>query len=130
MKATVDTILKIHSREPPGDILAFLTGQEEVERTVRMLEDSANANMIQESGKKNPEILILPMYGSLPYMEQLKVFRAPPKGTRKVVIATNVAETSITISGIVYGEFHLCRTVRSVFKYNNKLSLQLLTVVL
>ena len=44
------------------------------------------------------------MYGSLPYSEQLKVFRGTPRGLRKVVVATNIAETSITISGIVFGK--------------------------
>jgi HrpA-like RNA helicase len=43
------------------------------------------------------------MYGSLPNTEQLKVFRSTPRGLRKVVVATNIAETSVTIPGIVYG---------------------------
>jgi ATP-dependent RNA helicase DDX35 len=43
------------------------------------------------------------MYGSLPNTEQLKVFRSAPRGLRKIVVATNVAETSVTIPGIVYG---------------------------
>jgi HrpA-like RNA helicase len=43
------------------------------------------------------------MYGSLPNAEQLKVFRSTPRGLRKVVVATNIAETSVTIPGIVYG---------------------------
>lgn len=47
---------------------------------------------------------VLPMYGSLPARDQLKVFQYPPKGHRKVVVCTNIAETSITISGIVYGK--------------------------
>lgn len=49
------------------------------------------------------DLLILPMYGTLSNVDQLKVFFTPPRGTRKVVIATNIAETSITIPGIVYG---------------------------
>lgn len=44
------------------------------------------------------------MYGSLTNTEQIKVFRPTPKGMRKVVIATNIAETSVTIPGIVYGK--------------------------
>jgi len=43
------------------------------------------------------------MYGSLPNTEQLKVFRSTPRGLRKIVVATNIAETSVTIPGIVYG---------------------------
>jgi hypothetical protein len=44
------------------------------------------------------------MHGSLPNEDQLKVFQRPPLGTRKVVVATNVAEASVTIPGIVYGK--------------------------
>lgn len=43
------------------------------------------------------------MYGSLPNTEQLKVFRPTPRGLRKVVVATNIAETSVTVPGIAYG---------------------------
>jgi HrpA-like RNA helicase len=49
------------------------------------------------------KLLVLPMYGSLPNTEQLKVFRSTPRGLRKVVVATNIAETSVTIPGIAYG---------------------------
>lgn len=51
------------------------------------------------------KILPLAMYGSLPNSEQLKVFWTAPKDTRKVVVATNIAETSITIPGVVYGNY-------------------------
>lgn len=101
MQAIVDTVLKIHLSKDPGDILAFLTGQEEVDRAVRLLRE--HANLIQQQNKKE-NLLILPMYGSLPYHEQLKVFKRAEDGFRKVVIATNVAETSITIPGIVHGK--------------------------
>lgn len=49
------------------------------------------------------KLLPLPMYGSLPNAEQLKVFWRAAKDTRKVIVATNIAETSITIPNIVYG---------------------------
>lgn len=49
------------------------------------------------------KLLPLPMYGSLPNAEQLKVFWKVAKDTRKVIVATNIAETSITIPNIVYG---------------------------
>lgn len=101
VQATVDTVLKINSSKEQGDILAFLTGQEEVDRAVRLLNEHAN---VIEQQNKNEKMLVLPMYGSLPYHEQLKVFRSAPNGYRKVVIATNVAETSITIPGIVHGK--------------------------
>lgn len=96
IQETVDTILKIHKKELSGDILAFLTGQEEVLRAVSLL---------NEHQTNKDDMLILPMYGTLNNNDQLKVFFAPPKKVRKVVIATNIAETSITIPGIVYGRF-------------------------
>ncbi|CAH1113359.1 unnamed protein product [Psylliodes chrysocephalus] len=99
LQASVDTVLKINESKQPGDILVFLTGQEEVERTVRLLNE--HANLIEESRKKE-KIVVLPMYGSLPHHDQLKVFRSAPDGYRKVVVATNIAETSVTIPGIVH----------------------------
>ncbi|KAG5880171.1 hypothetical protein JTB14_001661 [Gonioctena quinquepunctata] len=99
VQASVDAVLKINSSKDPGDILVFLTGQEEVDRTVRLLNE--HANLIEESQKKE-KMMVLPMYGSLPYHEQLKVFKPAPNGYRKVVVATNVAETSVTIPGIVH----------------------------
>lgn len=50
------------------------------------------------------KLLPLPMHGTLTNDEQLKAFRPTPRGFRKVVFSTNVAETSVTISGIVHGK--------------------------
>lgn len=97
VKASVDTAMKIHECEPKGDILIFLTGHEEVDRAVSLLKEHAS-----QSRNSELKLLPLPMYGSLPYGDQLKVFRPTPRDLRKVVVATNIAETSITISGIVY----------------------------
>lgn len=102
IKETVNAVLSINSSKEPGDILAFLTGQEEVERAVNLL--SQHADLI-EMQKKKELMTILPMYGSLPNHDQLKVFRPAAQGYRKVIISTNIAETSITIPGIVYGLF-------------------------
>ncbi|KAJ8922324.1 hypothetical protein NQ315_004267 [Exocentrus adspersus] len=99
VQASVDTVLSINSSKDQGDVLVFLTGQEEVERAVRLLNE--HATLIEQS-KKKELMLVLPMYGSLPYYEQLKVFKPAPNGYRKVVVATNVAETSVTIPGIVH----------------------------
>ncbi|XP_068140498.1 LOW QUALITY PROTEIN: probable ATP-dependent RNA helicase DHX35 [Drosophila tropicalis] len=95
VKETVETIWKLHQREPPGDILAFLTGQEEVLEAIDLLKE-----YIAISDQNN--LKVLPMYGSMSSTDQLAVFFTPPKGVRKVVVATNIAETSITIPGIVY----------------------------
>eukprot|EP00055_Hartaetosiga_balthica_P013816 m.72619 g.72619 ORF g.72619 m.72619 type:complete len:696 (-) comp8390_c0_seq2:133-2220(-) len=93
--STMDTILTIHSTKGDGDILVFLTGQDEVEDIVKRLTDSIRQT-------KNKKALILPLYGSLPSREQMKVFEVPPENTRKIVVATNIAETSITIPGVVF----------------------------
>ncbi|XP_058892599.1 probable ATP-dependent RNA helicase DHX35 isoform X2 [Kogia breviceps] len=99
IKSTVETVMKIHQTEGDGDILAFLTGQEEVETVVSMLIEQARA--LGRTGMKR-HLRVLPMYAGLPSFEQMKVFERVSRTVRKVIVATNVAETSITISGIVY----------------------------
>lgn len=99
LKATVDTITRIHHQEKEGDILAFLTGQDEVETVTRQLIDVAKECIRTQAAMK---MKVLPMYGSLPASEQMKVFERCGRTTRKIVVATNIAETSITIPGIVY----------------------------
>ncbi|KAK1337743.1 hypothetical protein QTO34_002376 [Cnephaeus nilssonii] len=99
IKSTVETVMKIHQTEGDGDILAFLTGQEEVETVVSMLIEQARA--LGRTGMKR-HLRILPMYAGLPSFEQMKVFERVSRSVRKVIVATNVAETSITISGVVY----------------------------
>uniref|UniRef100_I3LZL6 Probable ATP-dependent RNA helicase DHX35 n=1 Tax=Ictidomys tridecemlineatus TaxID=43179 RepID=I3LZL6_ICTTR len=96
IKSTVETVVKIHQTEGDGDILAFLTGQEEVETVVSMLIEQARA--LARTGMKK-HLRVLPMYAGLPSFEQMKVFE---RVSRSVIVATNVAETSITIGGIVY----------------------------
>lgn len=97
VKETVATIMKIHRGDRPGDILAFVTGQEEVADAVALLREHTDADT---SGKD--DLLVLPMYGTLTNADQLRVFFAAPKGVRKAIIATNIAETSVTIPDIVY----------------------------
>ncbi|XP_043335427.1 probable ATP-dependent RNA helicase DHX35 isoform X2 [Cervus elaphus] len=99
IKSTVETVMKIHQTEGDGDILAFLTGQEEVEAVVSVLSEQARA--LGRTGMKR-HLRVLPMYAGLPSSEQMKVFERVSRSVRKVIVATNVAETSITISGIVY----------------------------
>ncbi|XP_047439691.1 probable ATP-dependent RNA helicase DHX35 [Mugil cephalus] len=99
VKATVETVLKIHETEDDGDVLAFLTGQEEVEKVVSLLQDQART--LSRYGMKK-HLRILPMYSGLPYADQMKVFERAPSSVRKIVVATNIAETSITINGILF----------------------------
>jgi len=105
VEAAVRTTLEIHRCEGPGDILVFLTGQAEIEQACEEIRSSA----AEMSGKDMPELVVYPLYSSLTPAQQKKIFdRAPgprveggPPG-RKVVISTNIAETSLTIDGIVF----------------------------
>ncbi|XP_016332269.1 probable ATP-dependent RNA helicase DHX35 [Sinocyclocheilus anshuiensis] len=99
VKATVETVMKIHETEDDGDVLAFLTGQEEVEKVVSMLQEQART--LSRYGMKK-HLCVLPMYAGLPYNEQMRVFERMSPTVRKVVVATNIAETSITINGVVF----------------------------
>ena len=95
--ATVVTVLQIHLTQPEGDILVFCTGQEEIENCEELLK-----TRIHEMETKPPELIIAPIYASLPSDLQAKIFEETPKGSRKVVLATNIAETSLTIDGVVF----------------------------
>ncbi|KAI1793063.1 P-loop containing nucleoside triphosphate hydrolase protein [Ganoderma leucocontextum] len=97
LDASLITVMQIHLSEPPGDVLLFLTGQEEIDTACEILYERMKA-----LGPKVPELLILPIYSALPSEVQSRVFEPTPPGARKVVIATNVAETSLTIPGIYY----------------------------
>ncbi|XP_038217051.1 probable ATP-dependent RNA helicase DHX35 [Zerene cesonia] len=109
VKATVDTIIKIHENEPFGDVLAFLTSQEEILSALETLQIYAEANNEKNKHRKSfasgihaADLSILPMYGSLPLHKQIKVFQMAERNVRKVILATNIAETSVTIPGVVY----------------------------
>ncbi|KAK7870441.1 hypothetical protein R5R35_000729 [Gryllus longicercus] len=92
------TIFQIHKEAPPNhDILVFLTGQEEIEAMANSIRQIA-----LELDGKAPQLKVYPLYSSLPSQQQLDVFRPTPVGMRKVILSTNVAETSVTISGIKY----------------------------
>lgn len=97
LDAALMTVMQIHLAEPPGDILVFLTGQEEIDTSCEILYERMKA-----LGPDVPELIILPVYSALPSEMQSKIFEPAPPGSRKVVIATNIAETSITIDGIYY----------------------------
>ncbi|XP_048472943.1 pre-mRNA-splicing factor ATP-dependent RNA helicase DHX16 isoform X1 [Rhincodon typus] len=97
LEACVVSVLQIHVTQAPGDILVFLTGQEEIETTCEMLQDRC-----RRLGSKIAELLVLPIYANLPSDMQAKIFEPTPAGARKVVVATNIAETSLTIDGIIY----------------------------
>eukprot|EP00842_Homolaphlyctis_polyrhiza_P007123 jgi/Hompol1/9/HPOL_001305-RA len=95
--AAMIAIMQIHKEQPPGDILVFLTGQEEIENLEKLLNEQSRTLPPDAQN-----MLICPIFASLPTSQQTKVFEAAPANTRKIVLATNIAETSITISGIRY----------------------------
>ncbi|KAL2833566.1 P-loop containing nucleoside triphosphate hydrolase protein [Aspergillus pseudoustus] len=97
LDAALITVMQIHLTEPPGDMLLFLTGQEEIDTSCEILYERMKA-----LGPSVPELVILPVYSALPSEMQSKIFDPAPPGGRKVVIATNIAETSITIDNIYY----------------------------
>lgn len=97
LDAALITVLQIHLTEPEGDILVFLTGQEEIDHACQCLYER-----MKGLGKDVPELIILPVYSALPSEMQSKIFEPAPPGKRKVVVATNIAEASLTIDGIYY----------------------------
>ena len=106
VEAALRTVLQIHATEPEGDILLFLTGEEEIEDACRKISLEAD-EMIREADAG--PLKVYPLYGTLPPAMQQKIFDpAPParrpggRPGRKCIVATNIAETSLTIDGIVY----------------------------
>ena len=93
--ATVRCVLQSVLFEAPGDLLVFLPGQEEIEETQCVLQEKLKFL------KRLNDTLILPLYANLPAHEQNKVFLKAPDGvSRKVILSTNIAETSVTIPGV------------------------------
>lgn len=106
LEAALRTVLQIHATEPEGDILLFLTGEEEIEDAVRKITLEAD-EMIREADAG--PLKVYPLYGTLPPAQQQRIFEpAPPprkaggRPGRKCIVSTNIAETSLTIDGIVY----------------------------
>ena len=98
LSAAITTVFQIHLSQPmPGDILVFLTGQDEIEQAEQSLQETA-----KKLGSAAPELVICPIYANLPTDLQQKIFDPTPEKARKVVLATNIAETSLTIDNIVY----------------------------
>ena len=102
LEATIRTAVQIHACEPPGDILVFLTGEEEIEDACMKIKRE-----VSNMGDRVGDIMVVPLYASLPPQQQQRVFDVAPSSrntrtSRKIVISTNIAETSLTIDGVVY----------------------------
>ena len=104
VEAAIRTVIHIHQCEGPGDILVFLTGEQEIEQACEEIRTKS-----MSLGMDVPELVVVPLYSSLPPQQQKKIFDPAPGPRvvgglpgRKVVVSTNIAETSLTIDGIVY----------------------------
>lgn len=124
LEAALIAILQIHVFRKPGDVLVFLPGQEDIDGLQRLLEErrqliatrrreaadqpvfghgAGALSSPQDSGPLSRDVgdfVVRPIFAALPFDQQELVFQAAPPGCRKIVLATNIAETSITISGI------------------------------
>ncbi|XP_048745743.1 putative pre-mRNA-splicing factor ATP-dependent RNA helicase PRP1 [Ostrea edulis] len=104
LEAAIRTVVQIHMcEEGPGDILLFLTGQEEIDEACKRLQRE-----IDNLGPEVGDMKCIPLYSTLPPNLQQRIFEAPPAAKangavgRKVVVSTNIAETSLTIDGVVF----------------------------
>lgn len=121
LDAVLITVFQVHLEEEAGDILVFLTGQEEIEAVERLL---------LERSAQLPEglsqILVAPIYAALPCDQQMQVFKTAPAGFRKVILATNIAETSVTIPGV---RFVIDPGLVKARTYNPRVGVESLSVV-
>lgn len=104
LEAAIRTVIQIHMcEEVEGDILLFLTGQEEIEEACKRLKKE-----IENLGSEVGELRCIPLYSTLPPAQQQRIFDPPPPKRangaigRKCVVSTNIAETSLTIDGVVF----------------------------
>lgn len=93
----VKTVIQLNQAEPTGDMLCFLPGQEEIDKAVASL-----SKLAPDLPKTAPLIVPLPLYAALPTSQQTKIFQPVKQRQRKVILSTNIAETSVTVPGIKY----------------------------
>ena len=120
LRAAITTVIQLHEEEEIGHILVFLTGQEEIEAASRILR-----RCIKLLSKERRNLLVCPLFAALPSAQQQQVFAKPPKGVRKVILSTNIAETSVTLPGVRYVIDTGLVKARS---YNPRLGMDLLLV--
>uniref|UniRef100_A0A8C8VQH7 ATP-dependent RNA helicase DHX30 n=1 Tax=Pelusios castaneus TaxID=367368 RepID=A0A8C8VQH7_9SAUR len=94
LELITDLVLQIDAHGEPGGILCFLPGWQEIK--------GVQQRLLETLGSQNSRYLVLPVHSNIPMMDQQNIFQRPPPGVRKIVLATNIAETSITINDIVH----------------------------
>jgi len=116
--AAVKKAIEVHLQYPQGDILVFMTGQEDIEATCLLLNER-----LKQLGENVPKIVILPIYSQLPSDYQARIFQKTKY--RKCIVATNIAETSLTLDGVKYViDTGLCK----LKVYNPKIGMDALRV--
>ncbi|KAJ3922161.1 P-loop containing nucleoside triphosphate hydrolase protein [Lentinula edodes] len=95
------TAVEVNAKYGPGDILIFLTGREEIDRCLEELSELA-PKWRSRTTRSMPILVPLPLHAGLTTEEQLAVFEPAQRGTRKVIVSTNIAEASVTIEGIKF----------------------------
>jgi ATP-dependent RNA helicase DHR2 len=121
LQSAFERIFQIHCKEPmPGDILVFLTGQETIQSLQKLLEEYAN-NLTADY----PKMLILPLFAALPQHAQQRIFQSAPPNTRKVILSTNIAETSVTVPGV---RFVVDTGKAKIKQFRNRLALDSLLI--
>ncbi|KAI5276951.1 putative ATP-dependent RNA helicase [Aureobasidium subglaciale] len=123
-EAALLQIFQIHRKEPmPGDILVFLTGGDVITNLQQAIEDMIPNVITRDSGL--PKLLVLPLYAALSQAQQQAIFSPAPPNTRKVILATNIAETSITVPGV---RFVIDSGKAKIKQFRNRLGLDSLLV--
>ena len=96
VEASLQLVFQIHRQEPmPGDVLVFLHGRDIIESLASLVNDYS-----QDMGPELPKLLVLPLFAALSSAAQQRIFQPAPRNTRKIIIATNIAETSVTVPGV------------------------------
>ncbi len=108
----VRLVMSINTLDEPGDILVFLPGQEDIERVCNKIskevkksaqspsEGASQTHSKESCASQCRELRVLPCFAALPMDEQNQIFESTERGCRKVIVATNIAESSITVDGI------------------------------
>lgn len=121
VESALHRIFQIHCKEAmPGDVLVFLTGQETIQSLQKLVEEYAE-NLTRDF----PRLLVLPLFAALPQSAQQRIFQPAPPNTRKVILSTNIAETSVTVPGVRF----VVDTGKAKYKqFRNRLGLDSLLV--